>query len=331
LRRLLQAQTLLMQFAWMLPSVLFGVYLGVSSGGWHMLFMSLGSAMVWFGAKRFNDSREIDLSEPVSFDGPDVWIGDYQLPKYEIFWKKKWHPVVYAAYLAKTNAPSFELSLELESGIGHCLIIGPTGSGKSELLKLLLGQVINSNTQAELTLIDFKGGATFNRYASNAQVKNLASDIDGHDPEQFWQSIQAEVGRRELSLAAMGVSRIEDLTALGKPMPRHYIFIDELVAALAESPRASGALNAVAARGRSLGIHLVVATQTTQGIPRSMLTNLRAKIALAEADPIELAQLNLKRPAEQLQVPAGWGSGIVQGPGKPSTYFYFPIGASFGF
>lgn len=329
--RLLQAQTLLMQFAWMLPSVLFGLYLGVSSGGWHMLVMSLGSALVWLGVKRFSDSREIDLSEPVSFEGPEVWIGDYKLPKYEIFWKKKWHALVYAAYLAKSSTPAFELSLELESGVGHCLIIGPTGSGKSELLKILLGQVINSNTQAELTLIDFKGGATFNRYATNAQVKNIASDIDGHDPEQFWQSIQAEVGRRELSLAAMGVSRIEELTSLGKPMPRHYIFIDELVAALAESPRASGALTSVAARGRSLGIHLVVATQTTQGIPRSMLTNLRAKIALAEADPIELAQLNLKRPAEQLQVPAGWGSGIVQGPGKPSKYFYFPIGASFGF
>lgn len=329
--RLLQAQTLLMQFAWMLPSVIFGTYLGLTSGGWHMLVMSLGSAVVWLGAKRFNDSREIDLSEPVTFDGPNAWIGDYQLPKYEIFWKKKWHPVVYAAYSAKSKAPAFELKLELESGVGHCLIIGPTGSGKSELLKLLLGQLIKAQPDTQLTLIDFKGGATFNRYRTLGQVKNMVSDIDGHDPEEFWQSIQAEVGRRELALAAVGVSRIEDLAFIGRPMPRHYIFIDELVAALAESPGASGSLNAVAARGRSLGIHLVVATQTTQGVPRSMLTNLRARIALAEADPIELAQLNLKRPAEPQQAPSGWGSGIAQTPGKACSYFYFPIGASFGF
>lgn len=296
-----------------------------------MLVMSLGSAVVWLGAKRLSDSREIDLSEPVTFEGSNVWIGDYQLPKYEIFWKKKWHSVVYAAYLSKSSSPTFELNLELEFGVGHCLVVGPTGSGKSELLKLLLGQVIKTRPEAQLTLIDFKGGATFNRYRTLGQVKKIASDIDGHDPEQFWQSIQAEVSRRELALAAMGVSRIEELAAMGRPMPRHYIFIDELVAALAESPRAAISLNAVAARGRSLGIHLVVATQTTQGVPRNLLTNLRARIALAEADPIELAQLNLKRPPEPQQAPSGWFSGIAQTPGKTSSYFYFPIGASFGF
>jgi S-DNA-T family DNA segregation ATPase FtsK/SpoIIIE len=320
-----------MQFAWMLPSVLFGLYLGVTSGGWHMLAMSLGSAVIWLVVRRVNDSREIDLSEPVTFDGPDVWIGDYQLPKYEIFWKKKWHPLIYAAYVAKSSEPVFDLDLGLESGVGHALIIGPTGSGKSELLKLLLSQVTRGASDFELSLIDFKGGATFSRFRSLFQVKNFASDIDGHDPQVFWQSVQAEVGRRELALAAQGQSRIEDLQTFGTLLPRHYIFIDELVAALAESTHASVALNAVAARGRSLGMHLIVATQTTQGVPRSMLTNLRARIALAEADPIELAQLNLKRPVGTAQPPSGWASGLVQTPGKTGSYFYFPLGASFGF
>jgi S-DNA-T family DNA segregation ATPase FtsK/SpoIIIE len=112
-------------------------------------------------------------------------------------------------------------------------------------------------------------------------------------------------------------------------MPRHYIFIDELAAALAESPMAAGALTAVATRGRSLGIHLIVATQSAQGIPRSMLTNLRVRIALAEADPIDLAQLNIKRPADPVSVLAGWGSGIVQKPGALTSYFNFPLGALF--
>jgi S-DNA-T family DNA segregation ATPase FtsK/SpoIIIE len=112
-------------------------------------------------------------------------------------------------------------------------------------------------------------------------------------------------------------------------LPRHYIFIDELAAALAESPLAPAALTMVATRGRSLGIHLIAATQSAQGIPRAMLTNLRVRIALAEADPIDLAQLNLKRPPEPVSVLAGWASGIVQKPGMKISQFNFPLGASF--
>jgi S-DNA-T family DNA segregation ATPase FtsK/SpoIIIE len=113
--------------------------------------------------------------------------------------------------------------------------------------------------------------------------------------------------------------------------PRHYIFIDELAAALAESPLASAALIMVATRGRSLGLHLIAATQSAQGIPRNMLTNLRVRIALAETDPIDLAQLNLKRPVEPASVLAGWASGIAQKPGSLTSHFNFPLGASFEF
>lgn len=331
LGRLLQAQTLLMQFAWMMPSVLFGLYLGITSGSWHMLAMSLGSAIIWVIVKRFNESREIDLSEPVTFEGPDVWIGDFQLPRYEILWKKKWHLVVYNAYRAKDQTPSFQVDLGLEAQAGHALIIGATGSGKSQLLKLLLQRVLQEHPDAEIILIDFKGGATFGRLATLTQVRSLTTDIDGHDPQSFWQEIQSLISQRESVLATGGVSRIEDLAAYGRQMPRCYIFIDELATALAESVVASSALTAVVARGRSLGVHLVAATQSTQGLPRSMLTNLRAKIVLGDADPIELAQLNMKRPAGLAICPAGWASGIFQKPGELSSHFNFPLGASFGF
>jgi S-DNA-T family DNA segregation ATPase FtsK/SpoIIIE len=319
-----------MQLAWMLPSVLFGMYLGVSTGAWHMLVMSLGSSLIWIIAKSFNESREIDLTEPVTFDGPEVWIGDYQLPKREIFWKKRWHQVVYSAYKAQGNQPVFQIDLALESQVGHALIIGATGSGKSELLKLLLSQMLQKAPDSEFVLIDFKGGATFGRLAGLAQVKSLTTDIDGHDPQVFWQTIQALVSQRESILATSGVSRIEDLAIAGVPMPRCYIFVDELVTALAEAALASTALNSIAARGRSLGVHLVAATQSSQGVPRVMLTNLRARIVLGDADPIELAQLNVKRPAGSEICPSGWASGILQKPGELSSHFNFPLGASFG-
>ena len=311
----------------MLPSILFGLYLGLSSGAWHMLGMSVISAGIWVGVRKFNDGRVVDLNEPVVINGAEVRIGDYQLPRREILWKREWHALVYRAYQTKLKPPTFELDLQLEESGVHALIIGPTGSGKSELLKLLLSKARTQQPACQLTLLDFKGGATFSRYAGEGSVKTVATDIDGHDPSELWNTIRAEVSRRELALAAKGASRIEDPIMFG--LPRHYIFIDELAAALAESQLAAAALTMVATRGRSLGIHLIAATQSAQGLPRAMLTNLRVRIALAEADPIDLAQLNIKRPAEPASGLAGWGTGIVQKPGALTSYFNFPLGASF--
>ena len=294
-----------------------------------MLVMSAITAVIWGAVRKFSDGRVVDLKEPVIINGPEVWIGDYLLPKREILWKREWHQVVFGAYQNLQRPQKFELDLGLEAEGVHALIIGPTGSGKSELLKHLLAQKLVPQPSSEISLLDFKGGATFSRYAKLAGVVRLATDIDSHNPDELWNGIRAEVGRRELALAAKGASRIEDPIMF--QMPRHYIFIDELAAALAESPLASAALTMVATRGRSLGIHLVAATQSAQGIPRAMLTNFRVRIALAEADPIDLAQLNLKRPAEPASVLSGWASGIAQKPGSQSFNFNFPLGASFEF
>lgn len=323
----LGAHSLFMQFTWMLPSILFGLYLGLSSGAWHMLGMSVITAGIWLGARKFNETRLVDSNAPVVIEGAQVWIGDYLLPRREIFWKREWHALVFQAYQAKHQPQTFELDLQLEQSGAHALIIGPTGSGKSELLKLLLTQTLGRHPNCELTLLDFKGGATFHRFSELSQLKLIATDIDGHDPEALWGSIRAEVGRRELALAAKEASRIEDPIMFG--MTRHYIFIDELAAALGESPLATSALTMVATRGRSLGIHLITATQSTQALPRAMLTNLRVRIALAEADPIDLAQLNMKRPPEPASVLDGWGTGIIQKPGALTSYFNFPLGAQF--
>jgi DNA segregation ATPase FtsK/SpoIIIE-like protein len=318
-----------MQFAWLAPSLLFGIYLGATTGAWHMLVMSSMTAVAWIAIKRFSAAREVDMTQPVTISGAEAWIGDYQLPKLEILWKREWHDLVYRAYLAKDSKPEFTLDLQLETLGAHALIVGPTGSGKSELLKLLLQKTITNQPSCEITLFDYKGGATFTRFNNLPQVKGLVTDIDGHPDDEPWHLMRAEVGRRELALAAKGASRIEDLQRWGMPIPRHYIFIDELAAVISQNPLAAAALTAVATRGRSLGIHLIMATQSAQSVPRAMMTNLRTRIALAETDPIDLAQLNLKRPAANDPVPAGWTSGWIQNPGSTSIQFIFPIGAVF--
>jgi S-DNA-T family DNA segregation ATPase FtsK/SpoIIIE len=318
-----------MQFAWLAPSLLFGIYLGATTGAWHMLVMSSMTAAAWLAIKRFSAAREVDLSQPVTIVGTEAWIGDYQLPKLEILWKREWHDLVYRAYLAKDSKPEFTLDLQLETLGVHALIVGPTGSGKSELLKQLLAKAISSQPNCQLSLFDYKGGATFSQFSNLPQLNQLVTDVDGHPDDEPWLQLRAEVGRRELALAAKGASRIEDLQRWGIPMPRHYIFIDELAAVIAQNALASSALTMVATRGRSLGMHLVLATQSAQSVPRAMMTNLRTRIALAEADPIDLAQLNLKRPLATEPVPSGWAWGWFQNPGSSSTHFIFPIGAVF--
>jgi DNA segregation ATPase FtsK/SpoIIIE-like protein len=318
-----------MQFAWLAPSLLFGIYLGATTGAWHMLVMSSMTAVAWIAIKRFSAAREVDTSQPVTISGTDAWIGEYQLPKLEILWKREWHDLVYRAYLAKDTKPEFTLDLQLETIGAHALIVGPTGSGKSELLKLLLQKTISAQPSCELSLFDYKGGATFGCFDNLPQLKRLVTDIDGHPDDEPWQLLRAEVGRRELALAAKGASRIEDLQRWGTAMPRHYIFIDELAAVISQNPLAAAALTVVATRGRSLGIHLIMATQSAQSVPRAMMTNVRTRIALAEADPIDLAQLNLKKPPVSEIVPKGWASGWFQLPGYSSTQFIFPIGAVF--
>lgn len=318
-----------MQFAWLAPSLLFGIYLGATTGAWHMLAMSFTTVITWLAIKRFSRSRDVDLSQPVTIVGAEAWIGEYQLPRYEIFWKPEWHDLVYRAYLAKDKKPEFTLDLQLETQGVHALIIGPTGSGKSELLKQLLRKTVQRNPNCQISLFDYKGGATFASFRGLAQLTRLVTDLDGHDEHQLWQQLQQEVTRRESELAAHGASRIEDLEIWANSLARHYIFIDELAAVISASHLAAPGLIALATRGRSLGMHLILASQSAQSVPRAMLTNLRTRLALAEADPIDLAQLNLRRPKASNPVPAGWAEGWCQFPGSPSAQFIFPIGAKF--
>ncbi len=83
-----------MQFAWLAPSLLFGIYLGATTGAWHMLVMSSITAAAWLAIKRFGAARDVDLTQPVTIAGAEAWIGDYQLPKLEVLWKREWHDLV---------------------------------------------------------------------------------------------------------------------------------------------------------------------------------------------------------------------------------------------
>jgi S-DNA-T family DNA segregation ATPase FtsK/SpoIIIE len=317
-----------MQLAWMLPSMLFGLVFAASTGTWHFALLSLASPLVWLISRRISALRQVDESAAVLFEPGSVSIGDYQLPTRQIFWKREWNERVYAAYIAANLAPQFDFKLDLAENGLHALIIGPTGSGKSQLIKLWLRQLIAAHPTCELWLYDFKGGAGLGGFIHQPQVRKFVTDIDGHDRASVWSAIELELAARAGQLAAVGASRIEDLPA--QSMPRLFVLVDELAAALAESVQAHSALTAVVARGRSLGVHFIGASQTLQSIPRAMLANIRARIALGEIDPVDASLLALKRPPETVLAPDGWALGLLQTSGAVGRHFFLPLGPSLG-
>ncbi len=150
----------------------------------------------------------------------------------------------------------------------HALIAGTTGSGKSELLQTLVASLACSNRPDELTfvLVDYKGGAAFGACAALPHTVGVVTDLDGRLVERALASLRAELKQREGALSAAGAPNLEVFRAGGGRLSRLIIVVDEFAALAEELPDFVGGLVGIAQRGRSLGVHLVLATQRPEGV-----------------------------------------------------------------
>jgi S-DNA-T family DNA segregation ATPase FtsK/SpoIIIE len=167
----------------------------------------------------------------------------------------------------------------------HAVVAGTTGSGKSELLvSWVLGMAAGrSPDEVSFLLVDFKGGAAFAPLAGLPHVLGTVSDLDAALARRAIESIRAEVRRRERALAQAGVRAIEELPA--GELARLVVIVDEFAALVTESPELHTLFADLAARGRSLGVHLVLCTQRPSGAVRdAVLANVSLRIALRVAD-----------------------------------------------
>ncbi|MHB1738643.1 MAG: FtsK/SpoIIIE domain-containing protein [Actinomycetes bacterium] len=179
----------------------------------------------------------------------------------------------------------------------HLLVAGTTGSGKSELLRTLVAglALLNRPDQAQLVLIDYKGGAAFAECTMLPHVVGVLTDLDADETARTLAGLGAELRRRERLLSTAGQRDIATyLTAQAlqpdglPPMPRLIIIVDEYATLADEVPDFLPGLIAVAQRGRSLGVHLVLATQRPGGrIGPDIRANTSLRIALRVADPAE--------------------------------------------
>ncbi|WP_226345199.1 FtsK/SpoIIIE domain-containing protein [Agilicoccus flavus] len=213
----------------------------------------------------------------------------------------------------------------------HVLVGGMTGSGKSELLRALLVSLAYVNRPDELAfvLLDYKGGSAFDGCAGLPHTVGVVTDLDAESTHRALISLRAELRRREETLRRAGATTIEEYQGLrdaaerapiGRPdgpapgplpaMPRLVVVVDEFRALAEELPDVVSGLVRVATQGRSLGLHLVLATQRPAGVVSAEIkanTNLRIALRVRDRadsqdviDADDAARLPTDRPGRAL-------------------------------
>lgn len=173
----------------------------------------------------------------------------------------------------------------------HGLVAGTTGAGKSELLQSIIGSLAVGNRPDEMTfvLVDYKGGAAFKDCNHLPHTVGMVTDLDGHLTTRALASLAAELHRREHQLKNANAKDIEEyLERMGpddERMPRLLIVIDEFAAMVSELPDFVTGIVDIARRGRSLGVHLILATQRPAGVvTNDIKANTNLRIALRVTD-----------------------------------------------
>ena len=239
---------------------------------------------------RSDESRQKDLMELVG-------IGDIRDFDPEKQWRRREGRERLAAPFGVTpeGAPVvLDIKESAQQGMGpHGLLIGATGSGKSEVLRTLVLALAltHSPEQLNLVLVDFKGGATFAGMSDlphvSAMISNLESELSLVDRMQ--DALQGEMVRRQEVLREAGnyanVSAYEADRIAGKhefpPLPALFIVLDEFTEMLMAKPEFGEVFIMIGRLGRSLSVHLLLASQKMDlGKARGLESHLSYRIAL---------------------------------------------------
>ena len=208
----------------------------------------------------------------------------------------------------------------------HVVIGGTTGSGKSELLiSWVLAMAGNYGPDVvNFLLVDFKGGSSFAPLAQLPHCVGVITDLDDLSAARALDSLRAELRLRERVLARCGARSIEELDD-GEPLTRLVIVVDEFAAVVDGFPELHRVFSDIAARGRSLGVHLILCTQRPAGVVRDAVTaNCPLRICLRvnnRADSIEA--IGTAGAAELTRLPLG--RGFIGLSGEPPQLVQFAL------
>jgi S-DNA-T family DNA segregation ATPase FtsK/SpoIIIE len=188
------------------------------------------------------------------------------------------------------------MHLDLRTQGPHALVGGTTGSGKSEFLQAwVLGMAAEySPDRVTFLFVDYKGGSAFADCVQLPHCVGLVTDLSPHLVRRALTSLRAELHHREHLFNRKKAKDLLDLEKRGDPEspPALVLVIDEFAALAGEVPEFVDGVVDIAQRGRSLGIHLIMATQRPAGVIRDNLranTNLRIALRMAdESDSMDV-------------------------------------------
>ena len=248
---------------------------------------------------------------------------------------QRWSAQRYASdircYLGVSSGGSLNIGLS-EHG-PHWLLGGTTGAGKSQLLRsLVLSAALRYPPERlGLILVDFKGSAGLGPLAQLPHALSVLSNFDVSAVERALEFLRADIHRREVDLQALGVNSYRDYSAscqAAGTTPRYpelLIVVDEFRMLIDSMPDAMAELMRIATIGRSLGLHLVLATQRPQGaISQDIRANIATSICLRVASAQDSYNLLEHESAAYISA-AHPGAGYVRLPDGRSLPFRAPL------
>lgn len=208
----------------------------------------------------------------------------------------------------------------------HGVLAGTTGSGKSELLQTFVTALAIEHDPrlVNFLLIDFKGGSSFRVFEELPHTVGMVTNLDGVLVERALEALKSEIQSRQQFLKKTSMRDIvqyhrfysrstqEIQNPVYQPLPHLFVIVDEFAQLAKEMPTFLSELVRIAQVGRSLGLHLILGTQSPMDvITDEMNANLQFRICL-RVQNAESSRAMLRRP-DAAYLPAGWaGRGYFQ-------------------
>lgn len=227
--------------------------------------------------------------------------------------------------------------LDLQSDGPHILVAGTTGSGKSELLRSLTMALAlcYPPDRVNFLFLDFKGGSGLGPLTALPHCVGMLTDLTSHEVERSLTSLRAEIRLREELLAAV---KAPDLTSYrasqagqDSPLPHLVLVIDEFRMLVEQAPEGLRELMKIAAIGRSLGIHLIMATQRPQGaLTADIRANVTTSIALRVQSEMESLDIINSKAAAGISLDTPGRAYLARGTEAPQEFQAASLSADAG-
>ncbi len=269
-------------------------------------------AGVLSGIKVSEAAEEVSVPENLSF------LGLYRANSIEeLVIERRWkeaqpYKTLEAPLGIGGNNEIFSLNIHEKFHGPHGLVAGTTGSGKSECIQsYILSMAINYHPyDVAFVLIDYKGGGMANAFTDLPHVVGTITNLEGNQIKRSLVSLKSELKRRQKIFKEYKVNHIDSYQMKYKkglatePMPHLILVSDEFAELKSQEPEFMNELISTARIGRSLGVHLILATQKPSGVVNDQIwSNTRFRICLKVADRMDSKEMLKRDEAASITLP----------------------------